>query len=586
MAFHKVHCPRCGRTMYADELAFDLGEVINIALEKAKNRTFAADDEWYDLTKLRLCLYLTLRDLINDYNFKMTADGSYEEVFEFTTEHLGAQLLKLADSLNPNYSLAQLVTSTNQFEYNKLTKALAPSGDIDFEDFAEKIQELAVRIQRNPNVTIARFHVTVRMQKDDRGEYFANQLLVKFDDGDIKTITRFVCKGEKGQPCGKVLYGHAGRYKEIVVGLAGTARVGKTAYLASLLACILKKSNGVEHLGYSQDVVTSIAYQDESFEIFEQDLLDPYIQCKKIAKTPTIFDKVGDTEAISLFSLTFAVKNPTGKKKYIFTFIDMPGEVFDDGNSGANDVLNNRQIITSADMIWMCISPAQIEGGELVAGADQVNTNLGVAFRNLNHTMAAISQQVKIPAAVLITCSDLIPQHYGLFHDKFNPFESNERKLRTLQRNEDGKVNDPAGKTLPWINSNGELYYTNMLWYVNSTYNYLNSKENNTPESIANIFGSFTPFAIASYGKTIDNPLTMGTNTIPSPSMVEAPFLWTLAVLGMIPAYKEVPVDYTKTVREGFLGLKTREVTYTVWENHLVKPDEIEKKLFRHQVGE
>ena len=48
MTFHKVHCPRCGRVMMANELAFDFGEIINIALEKAKNRTFGSTEEWYE----------------------------------------------------------------------------------------------------------------------------------------------------------------------------------------------------------------------------------------------------------------------------------------------------------------------------------------------------------------------------------------------------------------------------------------------------------------------------------------------------------------------------------------------------------
>ena len=60
MAFHVIHCPVCGKVMGANELAFDFGELINIALEKMKNRHFGSSEEWFDLTKLRLCLYLTL----------------------------------------------------------------------------------------------------------------------------------------------------------------------------------------------------------------------------------------------------------------------------------------------------------------------------------------------------------------------------------------------------------------------------------------------------------------------------------------------------------------------------------------------
>ena len=131
MAFHKVHCPRCGRTMYADELAFDFGEILNVALEKAKNRTFGKNEEWYDLTQLNLCLYLTLEDLKKEYGFSQVPDGTYEGNFTFTTSHLAKQLVRLADSTNPNMSIDILASGTDMVEYEKLTKAMAKSSDVD-----------------------------------------------------------------------------------------------------------------------------------------------------------------------------------------------------------------------------------------------------------------------------------------------------------------------------------------------------------------------------------------------------------------------------------------------------------------------
>lgn len=571
MAFHEVHCPRCGRKMFADELAFDFGEIINIALEKAKNRTFGKNEEWYDLTNLKLCLYLSLDDLKREYGFEATGEGTYQKQFKFTTKHLADHLVKLADSANPNMSVGILASTIELVEYEKLTKAMALSAGVDSTELAERIQEVANRIQRNPNAEIATFHVTVNMQKDDRNQYFANRLLVKFDDGDYRNITRFVCKGEKGRPCGKVLYGHAGQFKEIIIGLAGTARVGKTAYLASLLASILRKGNGIERLGHEQSVITNLAYADESFERFKKDLLDPYANCEKITKTANIFDKVGDTEAISLFSLTFSIRSRGTNNKYIFTFIDMPGEVFDDSQNGANDVLNNRQIITDASMIWLCIAPAQVAGGAVVAGGDQVNTDLGRAFANLSLTMAAINRAQQIPTAVLITCSDLIKEEYGLFNSSFNPFEGKNNSMQSLE----GKT-----KNSPWVSQNGELYYSNMHWFVESAFEYLNSEQNGLPQSIENIFGRFTPFAIASYGKAIDNPFeVVQGNNIPTPSMIEAPFLWTLGVLGLLPVYKEEEVIYTRT-EGGGLFRKKRTVEYTVLENKLVEEQKVKDKLF------
>ena len=555
MAFHKVHCPRCGRTMYADELAFDFGEILNVALEKAKNRTFGKNEEWYDLTQLNLCLYLTLEDLKKEYGFSQVPDGTYEGNFTFTTSHLAKQLVRLADSTNPNMSIDILASGTDMVEYEKLTKAMAKSSDVDIQRLASKIQELAVRIQKNKDAVIAVFHVKVNMQKDDQGNSFANRLTVKFDDGEINNITNFLCKGEAGKPCGKILYGHAGQYKEIIIGLAGTARVGKTAYLAALLACILRAGNGIKRLGFDQHVVTNLAFKDRAYEQFEKDLL---------------FDRVGDTEAISLFSLTFSIN----KKKYIFTFIDMPGEVFDDEDKGADVVSNNRQIIKDASAIWLCIAPAQVAGEAVIAGGTQVNNDLGKAFANLSKTMAAIG--VQIPTATLITCSDLIEEKYDLFHSEFNPFAGRDNPMRYLSE----KTNDV---NTPWVSESGDLYYSNMLWFVENAFKYLSSGQGQRlPESIESIFGAFTPFAVASYGKEINNPFAVEEdNTIPKPSMIEGPFLWTLAELGIIPAYKEKEVEWEETI--GWGPFK-KTVTYREVRNVRLKEEEL-KELLYYPVG-
>lgn len=558
MAFHKVHCPRCGRTMDANELAFDFGEVLNIALNKAKNRTFGKNEEWYDLTQLNLCLYLTLDDLIKEYGFTRTSDVTYEGHFTFTTSNLAKQIVKLADSANPNMSIDIISSNADIVEYEKLTRAMSKSSDVDIRRLALKIQELAVRIMKNKDAVIATFHVKVNMQKDDQNNYFANRLTVKFDDGEIKNITSFLCKGEPGRPCGKILYAHAGQYKEIIIGLAGTARVGKTAYLAALLACILREGNGIERLGHEQHVITNLAHADDAYEQFKRDLLVPFTNCIKIAKTPYIFDKTGDTEAISLFSLTFSIN----RKKYIFTFIDMPGEVYDDEQNGADIVSNNRQIIKEASAIWLCIAPAQIVGENLIAGATQVETDLGKAFANLSKTMAAIGSQ--IPTAVLITCSDLINKEYNLFHSDFNPFGGKNNPMRTLgERTDDIQT--------PWVSENGELYYTNMLWFIRNAFQYLdNESKMSLPVTIESIFGSFTPFAVASYGKEINNPFAVEEdNPIPNPSMIEAPFLWTLAELGIIPVYREELFEWEET--KGWGPLK-KTITFSEIRN--VKLDE------------
>jgi hypothetical protein len=555
--------------MSADDLAFDFGELINIALEKMKNRHFGANDEWYDLTGLNLCLYLTLSDLINQYSFKQASDGTYRGYFKFTTDELAKQFVKLSNSRTTIDILADHIGG----EYEYLTQFLAKSKEIDRDELAEKIQEIAHRIRTNKNAVIAQFDVIVKMDTDDQGNTFANKLEVTFDDNKKKNISKFVCKGQDGYPCGKELYGHAGRYKEIIIGLAGTARVGKTAYLAALLASIMRAGDEVDNLGYDQDVLINIAYSGDGWRAFKADLLEPYVYGKKITKTPVLRDTSSDNkEAIPLFSLTFKVN---GGKNYIFTFIDMPGEVYDvgtDGEDGADFVTGQREIIRSADMIWMCIAPSQIAGQQIVATADQVNVNITEAFANIEKTMQAIQMTKKIPAAVLITRSDEANEEYGLFKPGFNPFASSKNKMAYLSE---------KTTNTPWVNEKGELFYDNMKWFIEKSYNYLKMTPS-IPATIENIFGKFTPLAVASYGFSVDNPFADKANdsNLPTPSMIEGPFLWTLAVLGLIPVYTK---ELVRKERKKYL-IKT-EVYYED-ENVLVKDDEKDKIFYYpHQVN-
>ncbi|WP_296875396.1 hypothetical protein [Thomasclavelia sp.] len=566
MAFHKVHCPVCGRVMDASELAFDFGDLINIALEKTKNRHFGSSEEWYDLTGLKLCLYLTLEDLVKEYGFKQSGDNTYRGNFVFTTDDLGKHLIKIANTTRATIDI--LVSSVDNIEYENLTHFMAKSHDDDIDELAEKIQDIANRVKNNKGVVIASFDVIVKMQDDDQGNSFANKLEVTFDDKRTKNISKFVCRGKDGFPCGKELYGHAGRYKEIIIGLAGTARVGKTAYLAALLASIMREGDGIDTLGHDQNVLINIAYSGDGWKAFKADLLEPYVYGKKIAKTPVLRDMSSDNkEAVPLFSMTFKVNN---RKNYIFTFIDMPGEVYDDaiGNeSGADFVTAQREIIRSADMIWLCIAPSQIAKKHIVATADQVNINIMEAFANIEKTMQAISMTKKIPTAVLITRSDEATEEYGIFNPGFNPFASVKNPMQYLNN-----------KTInsPWVNENGILFYSNMKWFIDKSFKYLNLTPA-IPATIENIFGSFTPLAVASYGFSVDNPLAdkgSGSN-LPIPSMIEGPFLWTLAALGIIPVYKE---EIVTKQRKKMFGLVTE--TYQEIENVLVTPDQIGKIFY------
>lgn len=526
MAFHKVHCPRCGRVISADQLAFDFGDIINDALEKLNKRIFGRDTTWYDLIGFRLCLYLTLDDLISDYGFTQGGEGIYRGTFHFTTDHLIKHILKIANW--PGTKIEDLISNDDHVAFGNLTNYMSiSSGDFDRNELRDNIQMILTRANSAPQATIVKFDVEVYMATDDHGQRFANRLLVIFDDGERKIINKFVCQGDEGRPCGKTLYGQSGLYHEIVIGLAGTARVGKTAYLASIIASLMRKGDGIRSLGHPQNVLTYLAFTGEGWDTFNHDLLKPYMEGRLIPKTAVIKEETTDSkETIPMFSLTFQIKTGQKTRNIIFTFVDMPGEVYD----GQADFVMERRIIQSASMIWFCIAPSQVEQREVVAAADQVNINLMNAFTNIRQTMEAISMIKKIPAVVLITRSDEVANHYRLFNASFNPYASSQNPMKYF---------DEKNEKTPWLDENGTLYYDHMKWFIERSANYLDENNNAISATIQDIFGYFTPFAVASYGFDADNPYADERDNFPNPSMIEGPFLWTLAYLGILPCCLE-----------------------------------------------
>lgn len=535
---YKAHCPRCGNIIEADELAFDFGKLINKELEIDRNRTFGNNDNWFLLTQVNLCLYLSLDDLIRNYNFINDEDGCHG-TFIFTTDKLEKHLLKLTRKLNANINT---LANTQGIEYENLTRFMALNKGEDKYELADKIQQIAKLIILNPKQEICEFEVEVLFQEDDQHRKFANSLSVTFGDDRITKISSFVCKGNRNIPCGNILYGHLGRYQEVIIGLAGTARVGKTAYLASLVSSIMHKRNDDDQIiGHNQDLLVNIAYTGNEFNTFNEDIIKPYINGQKIKKT----EEKG--ESIPLFSLTFRVNN---RKNYIFTFIDMPGEVYDkqDDSEGADFILNSREIIKHASVIWLCITPSQIKGEEVVATSDRVNMKFEEALTNIEKTMKAINVNGKIPTAVLITRSDEANEESGIYKPDFNPFSN-----QTIGHD----IIENKNENTWWISSDGILYYDHMEWFIKKSYDFLN--QNHTlPVSLENVFGKFTPFALASYGFSIDNPFGDNDNKTPNPSMIEGPFLWTLGILNIIPVYKQT--NHTITVKKLFRTVEETEI--------------------------
>ena len=144
---------------------------------------------------------------------------------------------------------------------------------------------------------------------------------------------------------------------------------------------------------------------------------------------------------------------------------------------------------------------------------------------NIRETLDRVCLWEKKYAAVLVTKSDQILAEGG-FNSLFRP---DELAFRDHVR-EDRSMDFDLVKE-----------------FAHKSYAYLD-REHGIVSSLSGMFEDFTSIAIAAYGMNI-NPFTDELLAMPGeqnsdheylPSMVELPFLWTAAVLGLIQATKTV----------------------------------------------
>lgn len=528
MSHYLAHCTKCGEVTNADRLAFDFGELINKAILKAASRQFGADNKWEPLVGLDFRLYYTCRDLEQIYKLR----GGESCKFIFTVKQLRFQIQRFA-----KVQFGSLVgKDTDTIEYNNLIQRVKfrdqYGKDVDVQELASKIKEVVdlCSKQKSPdeNEIIAQFNVRIVMIDDDCGNKFAKKLEIEYEDGIYQNVTSNVCPN-----CGKKFYPEVGRYEEIIIAMAGSARVGKTAYLAALVYNLIEKKNGVASV---------IEAKNEDWEFFRSVILEKFRNGEKIDKTA--FEGGGET--IPLFSIQIKVFD----KNYIFTFIDMPGEAFDnpeetEGDAGINFIINERRIIKYAQMIWFCVAPEQIDADIAKMRKitnlqqDAVNTKTAQVMANIRSTMQAVNMDRRMNAAVLVTMSDQIfgddaPE--GLFAPSVNVCEEYIVK--------------------------GCLDYQKTSEFCELSKGYLEHAVD-IVNTINDIFRGYSVFAVAAYGQNLPNANQeemellnlIGQNDAalngrggitPIPSMVELPFLWTLATLGKISEVEQVPKYETR----------------------------------------
>lgn len=539
--YHEIHCPVCGKVIQADKLAIDFGVPVHKALKIQRE----IDEIWEEnldeedeensslafLENVNMRLYLSLGDLQKIYHLEPEKEGDFELTVGMLKTHFCDLLYPEQDkdfeTIFRDFDI--YLKNLGRTDANNLKQRIAQmfcvtrEKDFNLKSAYEKNLEILRKLQyESDEQIIAQFRVKIRKTRDTKSQEILDGVEITYKQNkngheEKETIKTKICTGFM---CGHRFYRNVGKYKEIVIGMMGSARVGKTAYLAALINQITSVESFIQVSDRS----------DEGYKDFEENIVKPYQSMKKIRKTEEA------AEIIPLFSIVLKIN----EEPHAFIFVDMPGEVWDRDKKD-NFIINQRRILQYVDLMWLCIAPEQTERVRWISddgGEDAIETDMVKVMENMEGVYNDVPHEHTRQAAVLITMSDKIyREEEPLFEPDVKVMEEyvEENRLnlditrehnRKIKRFLDEKANQ------------------------NTTDNGARVIRQKTEE----LFERVNYFAVAAYGAKPDEIGTEGNKgRSPQPSMIELPFLWSLCVVGCLQAATETWIE-PEEEETGFFG--------------------------------
>lgn len=499
--YNKTSCNGCGGRFPADLAAFDLGRAFAESLQTGEK---GRKELWSPLIRLDLKFYYTVRDLCQELGFQMKNDTAPQELI-LRVKDIKRQIEYLMDGLS--FETIQKA-SRQDVLYNRLYEAVRSGYGTPDEVMAEIEKLIQILSQWQDQAAVVSVPVRIRLNKDINGNELPARLWY-YVDGQKKQEVPRVCPF-----CGAQLDWLAGYRPEIIIGLAGLPRVGKTAFIASLV-------RQLKLLG--ENVFISVKKNtSESLSEFEETIVLEYEKGNAVRKT-----EIENTEAIPLVYLSLQI----GAQEYNFVFVDMPGEVYSGSDSDGLDFISNkRSVLKNADMVWCFIEPGMIDSRCKNANIEPKKEDADRQLHGIVNILNAVYDEKK-PACIIVTQSDLIDKEdpqYGLYRPETHVMEE-------------------------YLLEDHSLDLTKASGFAERTRDFVDQMPN-FRLSLEGVVEGFSMFAVASYGFDVSNPVILADHKI-RPSMVELPFLWTLAKLGIIEATK---VSTEKT----FMGLGREKTKY------------------------
>lgn len=511
MEYYDVHCVHCGAKNKANIMAFDFDSIIKKHYDILYNKGMIDEDSKFNaFREVRLGLYFSHMLLINQFHLMEEQERASQMQ---TLSIFAGQVLQYMNSKYKVDIEADFYSSGNKAGFRTgrfhmfcdKFRMFVGDKDSDKEIKRELIKNILIYFIEHKEDSDPIFECQVRLRKaeDDQGNKFVRSMDCRYQDGTQDYIGNMVCIW-----CGEPFHPKAGVHKEYIIGMVGSARVGKTAYLAALVDALHPEYGNPPY----ENVQVSVE-NDKGWENFYTNVLKHYRLGEKIAKTNET------DEMVSLFTMKCVIN----RKDVLFTFIDMPGEAFVPSKANGEQsefhfIIEKRPILRYTDIFWFCIDPTQVDRrlasqNGVESSDDKVETDMDMVMGYIKPVLRYLNEDKRLKAAIMITKSDLIPSENGLFQ----PDQSSQQPL----------VEGQYFRTDRFVNFSEQV----KDYFKSPTVKHL------IPD-FQEMFHDFHYFAVAAYGRKVveeNRKLAKGEESRGNkPSHIVEPFLWTLACLGIL----------------------------------------------------
>lgn len=390
---YEYRCVDCGHKMQGEEICFDLAELLGIRTKEneksiPKTLTLISAENLKKMAercnaklehKTRVKIEITLKDFLCILSEKIEIASDRQSLAN--CEYDQDAMSKVFTSIWPNKESQAVVKTQVESLVSAIWSAfyLKTGADSDSNKAEDYIASCYIE---------AEFFEDGRSDKIYTVSYSVHDT-VHMNKLNHPGLIRGYCP-----KCGAYIYDGAGKYEHILVGLLGVQSAGKTSVIVAMIQELLE-SYTVYGISYPGNVLCDTKWQ------ITQDVLNMYVNGYPPPKT--------DAEtSVNTFNASFLLESEEGRKKKIFTLVDIAGEqCYDKDKRAFNpDALQIYPLISGCSIYLLCTCISQ-RGYEKEEGT-MVNLPYSAVMEVAKGIYANLDNKKEAPPlCILVTKSDM-----------------------------------------------------------------------------------------------------------------------------------------------------------------------------------